>query len=96
MTGAPKIEAMKIIDKIEPAVTAEDMRDFNNLLISGLGVGLCYRELVQTEINRRQLTRLFPSAKPVLLTLDISRRKVHSSSLLMDTFWEYMQALSSV
>ncbi len=79
-----------VIDKIEPAITAGDMRDFNRLVIQGLGIGLCYQELVQTEINRRQLVRLFPDAKPVRITVDISRRKMRSNSLLLDTFWEYM------
>ncbi len=53
-------------------------------------MGLCYRELVQTELNRRQLVRLFPDARPLLITLDISRRKTRSNSLLMESFWDYM------
>lgn len=79
-----------VVDKIEPVVIADDIRDFNNLIIQGAGIGLCYRVLVQTELNRRQLVSLFPNANPVVITLDISRRKVHSSSLLMGTFWAYM------
>jgi len=85
-----------IIDKIQPFATSTDMPVFNDLVIQGLGVGLCYTELVQTEINRRQLVRLFPDADPIHVTLDISRRKVRSNNLLMDTFWEYMQALSPI
>jgi len=84
------------VDKIRPAITAENMQVFNDLVAQGLGVGLCYSELVQTEINRRQLVRIFPDAKPLIITLDISRRKVRSSSLLMDTFWAYMQGRASV
>ncbi len=79
-----------VIDKIVPAVTADDIRDFNSLIVSGLGIGLCYRELVQTELNRRQLVRLFPDAKPLQMILDISRRKTRSNSLLMERFWDYM------
>jgi len=85
-----------IIDKIQPFATTTDMPVFNDLVIQGLGVGLCYTELVQTEINRRQLVRLFPDADPIHVTLDISRRKVRSNSLLMDTFWAYMQELSPI
>ena len=85
-----------IIDKIQPFATTTDMPVFNDLVIQGLGVGLCYTELVQTEINRRQLVRLFPDADPIHVTLDISRRKVRSNSLLMDTFWAYMQASSPI
>jgi len=85
-----------IIDKIQPFATTTDMPVFNDLVIQGLGVGLCYTELVQTEINRRQLVRLFPDADPIHITLDISRRKVRSSSLLMDTFCAYMQEISPI
>jgi DNA-binding transcriptional LysR family regulator len=80
------------VDKIEPLVLAENMSIFNDMVLRGMGIGLCYKELLQTELNRRQLVRLFPKAKPIYITLDICRRKVKSNNLLMDTFWEYLKS----
>lgn len=79
------------LDKINPVSTANSMSDFNQLVINGLGVGMCSPTLLQSEINKQQLIRLFPDANPLYITMDIARRKTRSPSLLLDTFWDYLK-----
>lgn len=79
------------IDKITPTITATDIANFNQLVIKGLGIGLCYKELIKDQIEKKELVSLFPNSNPIHITLHMSRRKKRSPSLLMDTFWEFLK-----
>lgn len=67
------------------------MHDYHALVKAGMGVGFCYQELVEQELKSGELIPLLPQYSPLTNTLDICRRKTHSQSLLMNTFWEFMK-----
>ncbi|MGH1540162.1 MAG: LysR family transcriptional regulator [Arenicella sp.] len=83
-------QLLKEVKKIVPVVAVTDANTMIKLCRQGLGACFAYDLMLEDDIESGELIELFPEAEPVGLTIDISRRKVHTPSMLHDTFWRFM------
>jgi len=85
--NAPKLNTK--VKRIRPKVAIKDVETFHGMIIKGIGIGLVNRYMVEHYLESRKLIEILPKSKPIYITVDISRRKIHTQNLLHQTFLEY-------
>jgi len=78
------------VKRIRAKVSIKDAETYHQLILKGRGIGLVNKFVIEHYLESGKLVEILPKSKPLYITIDISRRKVHTKNLLNETFLKFV------
>jgi len=78
------------LQKRRPDVIAEGHIGVKSIIVSGYGLGIVPRYLVEKELQEKSVIPVMPNSKPLRAGIDVALRKKRSDRLVVDLFWSFL------